>query len=596
MTEYKVNYEANKERKSGTIAIEKGKVYVKDPINNGEEAVIIPGKNVSVMVDNNIIEEATPVNSQKKIVIIPTKVEPLRALDLTVSSDKMTATLMVNYKPGEEYYTQDIPESNKIIVNCLHAKPIEKPFTVKEIIEYLNNQKIIYGIDREMIETAIANPGKEYIIARGKPYVPGKDGWIEELVPSEDAVEAPGEGEGIIRDRSIKMVKENQKIARLHLSKEGEKGVNINGIEVSPPKPKEARLIAGPGTKYENSGMILVAAVEGRLEKSKNKYSVLPVYAVEGDADAKEGYIKFKGDVIIRGNVMDGMKIQAKGKIEIFGYAANSTLIAGGEIVVHNNLVGCIVKAGGNELLFQKAKDDLNIMEDNLKKFIKAAKSLKLTVQKNKQNTSDGAILKILLEQKFSGLYNIMASVLKTLTELEKLMVAEKMDKSGLEKIISHVKTWQGKISGMGPLQVKNLNEFDYSLAITFTDINKFMGEIGEANSQKADVKCPYIQNCDIQTTGDVIVKGKGCYNTKIFSKGNVEIAGSPGVFKGGSITAKGWVKAVEIGSSAEIPTFIQVEKESYIKASIAHPGTILKCGSRIEKISDQQSPLYFDS
>lgn len=595
MTECETNYEATQERKGGTIAIEKGKVYVKDPINNPEEAVIIPGKNVSVMVDNVIIEKATPVNSKQKIVIIPTKVEPVRGLELTVSSDKMTATLLVNYKPGEEYYIEDMPESNRIMVNCLHSKPIEKPFTVQEIIEYVNSQKIVYGIDREMLERAIEKPGKEFTIARGKPYIPGKDGWVEDLVP-EDNTGAPDEGEGIIRDRSIRMVKENQRIARLHLSKEGEKGISVNGIEVSPPKPKEARLIAGPGTKYENSGMVLVADREGRLEKNKNKFSVLPVYAVEGDADAKEGYIKFKGDVLIRGNVMDGMKVQAKGKIEIFGFAANSTLIAGGEIIVHNNLVGCVVKAGGNELLFQKAKDDLNVMEGNLRKFIKAAKSLKLSVQKNKQNTSDGAILKILLEQKFSGLYNIMTGVLKTLAELEKLMAAEKMDKSGLERVINHVKTWRGKISGMGLMQVKNLNEFDYSLAITFTDIKKFTGEMGEANSQKADVKCPYIQNCDIQTTGDVLVKGKGCYNTKIFSKGNVEITGSPGVFKGGSITAKGWVKAVEIGSSAEIPTFIQVERESFIKASVAHPGTILKCGSRIEKISDQQSHLYFES
>ena len=588
--------EANMEIKSGTISIGNGKVYVTDPINSTQEACIIPGKNVSVMVDNSIIEEATFVNSKQRIVIIPNKVEPVRELELTVSSDKMTANLLVNYKPGEEYYVQDTPQSNRIIVNCLHSKPIEKPFTAQEILEYLNGQMIVYGIDREMVEMAIAKPGKEHTVARGKPYVPGKNGWVEELIPIEDNSDAPNEGEGIIRDRIIRIVKENQRIARLHLSKEGESGVNVNGIEVPPPKPKEARLIAGPGTKYENSGTILAAAVEGRLEKNNSKYSVLPVYAVEGDADAKEGYIKFKGDVLIRGNVMDGMKVQAKGKIEIFGFAANSTLIAGREIIVHNNLVGCVVKAGGNELVFQKAKDDLSLMEDNLKKFIKAAKSLKLSIQKNKQNTTDGAILKILLEQKFSGLYNMMAGVLKTLAELEKLMVAEKMDKSGLEKVINHVKTWQGKISGMGPLQVKNLNEFDYSLAITFTDIKKFIGEMGEASSHKAHVKCPYIQNCDIQTTGDVLVKGKGCYNTKIFAKGNVEITGSPGVFKGGSITAKGWVKAVEIGSNAEIPTFIQVDKDSFIKSSIVHPGTILKCGSRIEKVSEQQSSLYFES
>ncbi|KUO52800.1 MAG: hypothetical protein APF76_02370 [Desulfitibacter sp. BRH_c19] len=588
--------DTNAEVKSGTISIKDGKIQVSDPINSMEEAVIIPGKNVTIMVDDNTIEDSTTVNSKNIIILIPRKVEPVRELELTVSPDKMTATLLINYKPGENYYIEDVSDNKRVVVNCLSSKPIEEPYTIQEILDYMNSQKVVYGIDREMVEMAIEAVGKEYIIAKGKPFVPGKDGWVEDLVGVDDDAGIPDEGEGIIRDRSIRIVKEHQKIARLHLSEEGEPGINVHGVEVSPPKSKEARLIAGPGTKYENSGMILISAIEGRLGKKNNKYTVLPVYAVEGDAGAKEGYIKFNGDVLIRGNVMDGMKVQARGKIEIFGFAANSTLIAGGEVHVHNNLVGCVVQAGGNDLTFQKAKEDLDNMEDSLKKFIKAAKSLKISVQQKEQSTPDGAILKILLEQKFSGLQNMIAGVLRTLSDLEKLMDTEKIDKTGLLRTIEHVKVWNGRISGMGPLQVKNLSELDYSLAITFTDIKKFIGEISESNSQQAHVKCPYIQNCDIQTTGDVIVKGKGCYNTKIFAKGNVEITGSPGVFKGGSITAKGWVKAVEMGSSAEIPTFIQVDKERYIKASIVHPGTILKCGPRIEKVSDQQSSLYFEA
>ncbi len=582
------------EETRGALAIKDGKIIIREPAEAAEPPVLVPGKNVTVMVDNKVVEKAISVNSQNKITLIPKIVQPLKEVLLNISEDKLTVSIKIKYKPGERYIVEDSPFAERLVVDCYNSDPIDEPFTVQEVIKYLNDNKVTYGINRDAIQEAIET-GNEIVVAKGLHPQSGKNGWIEDLVSFDVDTSAPEEGEGIIRDRSIVMVKEGQKIAKVHPPIAGKPGINIHGLEIPPPLVKEAKLIAGNGTYLD--GVFLISKIEGRLDKQLNKYSVYPVYNVEGDADAKEGYIKFSGDVIVKGNVLDGMKIHAtRGKIEIFGYAANSTLIASGDVIVHNNLVSCTVKAGGADLEFKKAKESLDQVAKGLKDLIKSAKNLKATLAARKQTTSDGTVIKILLDQKLSNLPNAINTAFENLKEVEKQMESENLDVKNLLKVIEHIKSWQKKLSGLGPMHIKKVSDLEYSLAVTFSDIRKFLADLNNSSTEHVVVKCSYIQNSDIQVDGDVVVNGKGCYNTKILATGNIEISGSPGVFKGGSITAKGWVKAREIGSIAEIPTFIQVDKKQYIKAGYVFPGTILKCGPRIEKITDEINSLYFKS
>ncbi|MEW6624325.1 MAG: FapA family protein [Bacillota bacterium] len=582
-------------RLNGQVAIKEGKLIIIDPADTGRDAEIIPGNNVTIIVNGEVIHGPTSVSNSQDVEIKPKKTEIVKELKLNVAKDKTSASLTVVYKSGEEYYLDDTDFSEKLIVECYRSKIFDMPFTDAEVTEFLKTKGIVYGISEDAIKKAIVS-GEDTVVAVGKPFVLGQPGWIEELVLDEEPPDDTEEMDSIIKDRFIKMVKVNQPLARFHPATEGEPGLDVYGKEVPPPKPKEAKLIAGPGTKLTENGHLLLAAIEGRLEKKKgNMYSVLPVYQVDGDAEAKVGYIKFKGDVVINGNVLDGMKIDCGGKIEIYGYCANSTLIAGGDIIVHNNLVGCTVQAGGAALIHSKLKDSLLGLEEKLRELGTAAKSLKRTLEQNNQARADGAILKVLLEQKYIGLPNLVSNVLKVLNEAKKLIDKEDEEKLKLlQQAIEHGENWASRVTAMGPLQINSMSDYDRYLADFFGDNRKLLNELKGFGSEGASVKCPYIQNCDVQANGDVIIKGKGCYNSKIYAGGNVEITGTPGVFRGGSITAGGWVKAVEIGSTAEIPTFIQVEKTGFVKASLVHAGTIVKCGHRIEKFTEKANALHF--
>ena len=62
--------------------------------------------------------------------------------------------------------------------------------------------------------------------------------------------------------------------------------------------------------------------------------------------DIKTGNIYFKGDVLVKGTVTDGMKVIASGNVEVRGFAAHCQIEAGGDILVKRNIVSGKVKAG----------------------------------------------------------------------------------------------------------------------------------------------------------------------------------------------------------------------------------------------------------
>jgi hypothetical protein len=112
------------------------------------------------------------------------------------------------------------------------------------------------------------------------------------------------------------------------------------------------------------------------------------------------------------------------------------------------------------------------------------------------------------------------------------------------------------------------------------------LGEMAQAAGRNANITASYVQNSVLETTGQVLVSGKGCYNCSVYAGSGVVIGGIPGAFRGGQIISKGNVRVQQLGSPAEVRTYVQVPKHCYIRAVEAYPGVMLKAGSRIEKVT----------
>jgi uncharacterized protein (DUF342 family) len=84
--------------------------------------------------------------------------------------------------------------------------------------------------------------------------------------------------------------------------------------------------------------------VEGRV-------FVSDTYEVHADVDASTGDIEYEGNVVIKGNVITGFSVKAKGDIEVNGVVEGAYIEAGGQIVLKRGMQGMnkgILRANGN--------------------------------------------------------------------------------------------------------------------------------------------------------------------------------------------------------------------------------------------------------
>lgn len=96
------------------------------------------------------------------------------------------------------------------------------------------------------------------------------------------------------------------------------------------------------------------ASVSGQLYWNKNVVSVIPIKKFDGDVDSTLGEVYYKGNVSIKGNVLDGVKIRATGDIFITENVNKAEIISEKNIFVKNGYKGRdggLLKAKGNVIV-----------------------------------------------------------------------------------------------------------------------------------------------------------------------------------------------------------------------------------------------------
>ena len=94
------------------------------------------------------------------------------------------------------------------------------------------------------------------------------------------------------------------------------------------------------GLDVSENGLLLTAAISGRLLRKDNKLSVLPELEVRGDVDFSVGNIDFTGSVRILGAVRDGFHVLAEHDIEVRGMVEGSEVESSANIVVTGGILG----------------------------------------------------------------------------------------------------------------------------------------------------------------------------------------------------------------------------------------------------------------
>jgi len=194
-------------------------------------------------------------------------------------------------------------------------------------------------------------------------------------------------------------------------------------------------------------------------------------------------------------------------------------------------------------------------------------------VFKNKmlgQSVKFGEVVKILLEKRFKKLE-------KDIQEYE-MLVACKSEKLNL--IVSVLKN---KLTGLGPINLKSIEEFDRVLNLIKSEQEKVRCD----EFSQSDIKLNYIQDSKIVSYGDVYINGKGEYISEIFADGNIYFA-DKAVARGGILQARKKIKCSIAGSGGRVRTTLKVDKEGHIYIDKAFPNTKLIIG-KIEHIIEYE-------
>ncbi|MEK6266314.1 MAG: FapA family protein, partial [Clostridium sp.] len=377
---------------------------------------------------------------------------------------------------------------------------------------------------------------------------------------------------------TVNAVEVGQVLAVLYPGTDGEDGTDITGKIVKTKNAKKIVLGAGAGAEMKDE-FTVVARIEGRPSAKGNTFFVYKTYEVNGDVELKTGNVKFLGDIIIHGNVTEGMIVESGNSILIKNNVAEAVITANGDIVVHGNIFHSLVSAGKEDVLTQEYLSDLKIVKSDLEKIIASIAQLKEMNLLDK-NTSDGELIKVLIETKFKKLPKACIKVLEHMLQLES-------EEDQLVFIIKH------KILNLGPLSINRYEELNDAVAIIDNKIASLTIDL----TLPVDVILDYCQDSTIKSSGNVIFSGKGQYVSKIYASDSVVFKKDKSVARGGIIRAGKEIKCKTVGGHGGVSTQLIVENHGQIWAEVAYANTRFTIGTReyVLDVTSKNVHAYID-
>ncbi len=230
----------------------------------------------------------------------------------------------------------------------IHPTKFNKIPPVQDIEENLLKQKIYTMIDKNSLADdlakidVVAKQVHRIKVAQGREV---KDGFNEYFTPLIDFEKKAGK---ILEDGSIDFkeigsiieIKQRQAILKKIPAEKPEDGFNIYGEKVSGEMKQKEGYKVGSNIVPSIDPNIYASTIDGCLEIIQKTVSVSPISIVKGDVSYESGNVDFHGSVHIRGSVLPGFKVKAKGDIVIGQNVSDAILEAGGDITVKLGIEG----------------------------------------------------------------------------------------------------------------------------------------------------------------------------------------------------------------------------------------------------------------
>lgn len=219
----------------------------------------------------------------------------------------------------------------------------EVVYEKNDLIDYLARHGVIEGLHQSnlsaMVKKRVYN--REILVARGSEIQEGSDGYFEYLfTPEEYGVPKVREDGSVdyTNMSALQNVKAGQKVALYHQAVQSVDGKTVLGNVMKGQLYRDLPPMRGKGIRREDEAYY--AQSDGKIEVKDGKIDIQNVHEISGDVDMIIGKVEFFGDIIIYGNVEEGVTIRAGRNIEIHGSTSLANLYAGGDIVLSRGIQG----------------------------------------------------------------------------------------------------------------------------------------------------------------------------------------------------------------------------------------------------------------
>lgn len=441
----------------------------------------------------------------------------------------------------------------------------------------LEHLKIVHGRKPNLWQEIQAIEGVgEVVVAEATLPVPPEDAQLIDFVGKPEEFSNTEESRIDFFASKVKLVQAGAILARKIPGRSGVPGKDVLGKTLGVAPFKDFVFLLKKNVYLSEDGLEVISACDGQpIRLDTRTYKVENVYVLHKDVDIATGSIEFPGDVFINGNVHDGLRVFAGGKIEIRGSVSHAELKAEKGAKIHQNLLGGKIVVGEKFVVRSELLRRVTELQDQLSVCLR--NTAELIKSPGANNLKPGQCLKIILEKQFPELPRVS-------TKIESFVLEHKGDEIITEGFIVSIRTAKHFLTGLGPLDPQSL---PFLLRVNQA-LAQFIGNIAVEVPEKLTLVATYVQGTVIECGGAFECQ-KGTYNSDIRVVGDVTIQG---VCRGGKIFAGGKVSIRELGSSEVSSTFVQISSKSRLNVDYCHPNVIVAVGKKIIHIEEAYRKL----
>lgn len=225
--------------------------------------------------------------------------------------------------------------------------------TVEDVMSAIALKGVKNNINHDLIKSAVQSRDydREFKIAQADMPENGADGTITYKFSKETVIAPKENDQGFVDYKDlglIRNIRENETIAVITPPGEGRDGTDIRGVTMKAIPGKKAPYSLGAGTKLSDDGLRIYAAFDGHICFKGNAFCVENTVSISGDVDASVGNIDFIGDIVIKGEIMEGFTVTSGKNITVNGNVTGATVKAGGNITLKKGCINSSLTAHGD--------------------------------------------------------------------------------------------------------------------------------------------------------------------------------------------------------------------------------------------------------